>query len=281
MSGDMLFDRTSAGLYMRVHPNVYLDRAAPFTHETRLFAAHLACGLDSVLSRRSAAVVHRFSGIRRWKPEITTPHMDLPRIDGITIHRTRHLRPGEIAVVNGFPVTSKGRTAVDLCGVLPYEEAEESISQSVIRKVLAIPDLLGGIELGGGRGCTGTVACRAIAAGAIEFDGLESVLEHDVAKIIDRARVPRPVRQYEVTCADGRQVRLDNAWPDLRLAAEADGMRWHATPGRLRATQARSRSIQGTGWVHLTYGWYDAHQGAVATQHDIEWHFAERRRLAA
>lgn len=276
-----LFRRRRSGVLVPVYRGVLRHAASPFTHDTRLQAALLACGADAVLARRSAAVLHGFVGVRRWKPEVMTPHMDLPRIEGITIIRTRHLRPSEVTRAGGFPVTSKGRTAVDLCGVVPYDEAEEILSQSVICKVLSVPDLLAGIELGGGRGCTGTVTCRAISAGAIELEGLESILEYDVAKIIDRANVTRPVRQYEMTCADGREVRLDKAWPDLKLAVEPDGMRWHATPARLRKTQARSRSIQGSGWVHLVYGWADAHIDAAATQREIEWHFAERRRAVA
>ena len=74
---------------------------------------------------------------------------------------------------------------------------------------------------------------------------------------------------------------LDNAWPELKVAVEADGMRWHATPARLRRTQARSRSIQGSGWVHLVYGWDDAHDARLTTRTEIEWHIAERTRRAS
>lgn len=271
-----LFARRRSGLLVPLYRGVDRHAACPFTHDTRLEAGMLACGDDSVLGRRSAAVTLGFSRVRRWKPEIITPHLDLPRIDGITIIRTRHLLPAEVVHVRGFAVTSKGRTALDLCGVLSYDEAAEIIAESIITGVLSIPDLLSGIELGGGRGCAGTVACRSIAGGAVDLDGLDSILEYDLSKVIDRARVARPVRQLELTCADGRNVRLDNAWPDLKLSVEGDGMRWHATPKRLRETQARSRSIQGTGWVHLVYGWSDVHAFAASTQSEIEWHYRER-----
>jgi hypothetical protein len=278
----MIERRRESGLVVTEWKSVYRHAAVRYTHDTRLMIAVKACGPDSLLSFRSAAVRLGFPRLQRVKPEVTSPHRDMPRYPDATRHRTqRPFRPGEVVWVRGIPCTSPGRTALDLCSVMPYDEVSEVIAEAIVCKVLGVPQLLGAIERAGGRGVGGTVACRAIAEGAIELEGLESILEYAVAKIVDRARVPRPVRQYPLTCADGREVRLDNAWVDEKLAVEPNGMRWHATPARLRETQARSRSIQGTGWRHLMYGWADAHEDADATQREIEWHYAERRRQAA
>lgn len=277
----MLYDRAASGLIRLVHPNVYVHTSAPFTTETRMHAAVLACGSDAFLSHRAGAAWLGYPSVRRFKPEVTTPHLDLPRISGIDIHRTRRFHPRDVTVVNGLRVSSPGRTALDLCAVLPYSTAEAVITEAVVCKVLRVPQLLAAIERSGGRGVTGTVACRSIAAGALDLEGIESILELDVARIIADACVPRPVRQHELVCADGRNVVLDNAWPELKVAVEADGMRWHATPARLRRTQARSRSIQGSDWVHLVYGWDDAHDSPLTTRTEIEWHIAERTRRAS
>lgn len=281
LTTDMLFDRAHAGVVRLVHPNVYLHASAPFTTETRMQAAVLACGADAFLSHRASAAWLGYPSVRRFKPEVTTPHLDLPRIAGIDVHRTRRFHPRDVIVVNGLRVSSPGRTALDLCAVLGYATAEAAITEAVVCKVLRVPQLLAAIERSGGRGVAGTVACRAIAAGTLDLDGIQSILELELARIITDACVPRPVRQYEVVCADGRKVVLDNAWPDLKVAAEGDGLRWHGTASRLRKTQARSRSIQGSGWVHLVYGWDDAHEAAPATRADIEWHIAERARRAS
>jgi hypothetical protein len=280
MTADMLHDRRRDGVIAAMHPNVDRFTAAPFTHDTRLHGALLACGPDSFLSHRSAATILGFPGISRWRPEVTTPHVDLPRIEGITRHRTRHFRPAEVITVRGMRVASPGRTALGRCEVLPYRRAEEAITAAVVCKVLSVANLLAGIEIGGGRGVTGTVACRAIAAGAVDLEKLQSLLELAVSRVLDAARVHRGVPQYELTCADGRAVRLDWYWPEHRVAVEADGLRWHATPARLRKSQARSRSIQGSGITHLVFGWYDAHAGADAMRREVEWHLGEGRRAA-
>ena len=281
ITADMLFDRTRAGLVRLVHPNVYVHTAATFTTETRMHAAVLACGADSFLSHRAGSAWLGFPSARRFKPEVTTPHLDLPRIPGIDVHRTRRFHPRDVVVVDGVRVSSPGRTALDLCAVLPYAAAEALITEAVVCKKLSLPQLLAAIERRGGRGVSGTVACREIAAGAFDLEGIQSMLELDLARIIAAADVPPPVRQYELVCADGRVVVLDNAWPELKIAAEGDGMRWHATPARLRKTRARSRSIQGSSWEHLVYGWDDAHETPLEVRREIEWHVAERSRLAS
>jgi hypothetical protein len=105
------------------------------------------------------------------------------------------------------------------------------------------------------------------------------MLELALSVIIEQASVPRPVRQHVLVCADGRRVVLDNAWPELRIAIEADGLRWHATAAQVAAGRARSRSIQNSGWLHHAYGWSDCHESPLVTRREIEQTL--RLRLAA
>ena len=99
-------------------------------------------------------------------------------------------------------------------------------------------------------------------------------LELLLDQIIEGAAIPRGIRQYPMTCADGRQVVLDRAWPELKVAVDADGLRWHGTAAQHRATTARSRSIQNSGYRHLTYGWADCRESALATRRELETIFA-------
>jgi len=54
-------------------------------------------------------------------------------------------------------------------------------------------------------------------------------------------------------------VRLDGAWPDRRLAIEADGRRWHSPKADFERDLRRSRAIVAMGWRHVRYGWTDVH----------------------
>jgi hypothetical protein len=61
------------------------------------------------------------------------------------------------------------------------------------------------------------------------------------------AGIPSPVKQHPVRLPDGREVRVDLAWPPSLVGLEYDGRRWHG-PRRLAADIAREDSLRGLGW---------------------------------
>lgn len=276
----MLTHRRATGLVVAVHEGVYRHAAVPMTRDLRWRLALAACGPDSFLSHRSAAVKHRFPGVRSVRPEVTSPHLDRPRADGVVVHRTKVFHPNDVQVIDGMRVSSPGRTALEYCAVTPVHVAQEVIADAVIGKVLTTIDIAVTLDRTGGRGKGGTVNLRAIAQG-LDLDGIQSRLELLVARIVEASDVPRMQRQYELTCSDGREVRLDLACPVARIAVEADGHRWHATPERLKKSRARSRSIQNSGWLHLVYGWADATETPLQVRFEVERAFADRWRSAA
>lgn len=248
-----LDDRVAAGILIPVHDGLYRHAAVRYSQALRDVLAVLACGPDALLSHRSAAQLRRYP-VRAVRPTVTTPHPDLPRVEGVEIHRTNHLEPFECTVIDGIPVTSGPRTALDLCAVLPLHVAREVIAEAVITKRLTPEEVVIGIERSGGRGRPGTATLRAVAFDLPELEGIESVLEWEVVQLLERAQVPPPVRQLELTCDDGRRVRLDLSWPDVRMALEPNGRRWHDTPARRRRTDERQRSIRASGWEHRHIG---------------------------
>ena len=273
-------NRVRAGILIVLHEGIYRHAAVPYTQELRDLAGVLSCGQGAVLSHRSAAARHHYPRVRRSKPEVTSPHKDLPRVAGVTRHRSLRLSASEVTTRDGIPITTKGRTALDYCAVTPLWVAREVLVEAVITKLVKPQELIATLERSGGRGCPGTVDLRTIVEGLDEIEDLESMLELVVAEVLDRARVPRATRQFELTCADGRKVRLDFAWPILRLGLDADGKRWHATPARKRATAARRKSILDTGWSHLAYGWADGTEEPDRIILEVEAAHAERRHAA-
>jgi very-short-patch-repair endonuclease len=190
------------------------------------------------------------------------------------------LPASEITSRDGIPITSKGRTAMDYCAVTPLWIAQEVIVEAVITKILRPQELFAVLDRSGGRGCPGTADLRTIATGLDDLEGLESMLELVVAEALDRARVLRFVRQHPLTCADGREVRLDFARPDIRLAVEANGARWHDTPARKRRTRERLASIEGTDWEVLDYGWSEG-EDPMGIIREVEETVDRRERRAA
>lgn len=274
-------DRVKAGVLIPLHDGVYRHAAAPYTQELRELAAVLACGSDAVLAARSAAALHGYPGARSVVPMVMTPHTDLPRIKGVKIMRAVRLRPFEVTVVRGIPVTAKGKTALDYCALTSFEVAQEVIAQALIRKVVRPEEILAALERSGGQGQRGTVKLRGIAESIDEIMELESVLELVVSRVLDDALVPRAERQYPLTCADGREVRLDFAWPAARLALEANGRRWHDTPARKKRTRERKASIEASDWHVIDCGWAEAHEAPADLRREVEDLYGYRIRRAA
>ena len=58
--------------------------------------------------------------------------------------------------------------------------------------------------------------------------------------------------QYPVRDPSGRLVaRVDLAYPEVRVAVELNGLRWHGTLGATPATRTRSRRLASLGWLVL------------------------------
>jgi very-short-patch-repair endonuclease len=68
-----------------------------------------------------------------------------------------------------------------------------------------------------------------------------------------RYRLPRP--GAEVVWGDGREYRLDFAYPDIKLVIEVYGYAWHHSPDQLAHDLARQRRLVSEGWTVLAYTW--------------------------
>jgi len=258
------------GLLLPVHPGVYRHAAVAFDETARLLAAVWAAGRTAVASHRSAAWLWELRDVPRWRPEVTVAGRTRKPVSRVTIHRTDRLHPPDVAAVHGVPVTSVARTLLDLGAVTDVPVVRQATQDAVIRHLVQPEDLLCVLERVGRRGRRGTAALREVLEESFLDRRLESRLEQELFEVLLRCEVPPPVLQHELTCVDGRRVRLDFAWPEAGVAVEADGRRWHATTADFERDRARANSITASGWSLYRFGWADVHErraGTVASIH--------------
>ena len=74
-------------------------------------------------------------------------------------------------------------------------------------------------------------------------------MESEARLVMIDGGLPPPVLQYEVVDLRGYRWRLDFAWPDLRVAAEYDGVDWHSGPDAFLRDRRRSSALQELGWL--------------------------------
>lgn len=269
LSDTQIAVRLQQGLLVAMHRGVYRHAAVATVPNTRILAAVMACGPGAVASHRSAAGLHQLRQVPRWRPEVTVVGSRLPRHRRIALHRTNLLMPADITSVDRIPVTTIPRTLLDLGAIVPFEILELAAQDAIIEGRVSAVDLICVLERVGKRGRRGTTALRAVVRGSLPRRGIESMLELALQRLVNTCPIPRPVLQHEIVVARGRRFRLDSAWPELRIAVEADGRRWHSTRKEFEQGMARIRAITAAGWDHYRYGWNDLHRNSIDVKAEI------------
>ncbi|MGH2718577.1 MAG: hypothetical protein ACRDJU_08365 [Actinomycetota bacterium] len=219
-------------------------------------AAQLWAGSTAVVSHRAAAGLFGLEGIPVGVVELLTTSCRSDAPVGITIHRTKALGRGEWGQLGMFRLTGPVRTLLDLAAVvdpIAWEVATESAIRKDSTLLGRLADRIDGLP---GRGTPGLRTLREfLAARDPKAAPTESGLETLMLRLVLEAGLPPPVRQYEVFDGAGFVIRLDFAYPEIKLAILTDGYESHM--GRLRFERDRKQATRlgRLGWAVLYITW--------------------------
>src|SRR5207245_6106436 len=138
----------------------------------------------------------------------------------------------------GIPVTRPARTLLDLAAVASGRQLEDAVDDALCRRLVGIDALRARIAEADGR--RGVRSLRPILAawGPGPLPG--SLAEVRALRWLLGHGAPMSVRQYVIHDELGRFVaRVDNAWPQFRVALETHSLRWHGTPRRMARDEVR------------------------------------------
>jgi hypothetical protein len=231
--------RVARGALHRRHRGVYSLGAAPLSVEAQSLAAVLGAGVGSLLCRGSAA---QWQAVRSTRPPLIA--VLSPRIrtlDGVKVHRYRHLDPRDVTTHRCIPVTTIHRTLVDLADELSPHELANVIHEAAF---------LGRFVEAAVRDCAARLNGRqhlavleqAIALYNTGSAGTKSRAELALALQAVGARVNVHVQDIEV----------DLHWPDLRLVVEIDGVQ-HGRPTTSREDKLKERILALAGYEVLRF----------------------------
>lgn len=245
--------RVASGDFEVILPGVYGVVGAPKSWHQRLVAACLWAGQGSVCSHRSAAALWGLDGCQPDFVEITTPRR--LRSDEVLVHQSQ-LNDRDSTLIGSIPTTDVCRTLIDLGAVTAPEVVESALDDALRRGLTSLRRLRWRLEQLGGRGRRGVAVLRTLlderdpkAAPA------ESVLEARLIRLLRRARLPEPAKQHEVRERGRLLARVDLAYPDVRLAIEADGYRFHSGRVAWQRDLERRNALTSRGWrvIHVTW----------------------------
>ena len=276
---------TATGELVHVHPGVVI---LPRLIDDPLARARAAT-LWSKGSLSHISALALWEAVQSWsRPvHVTVPADRSPRrTTGVVVHRTT--LPMPMTHIHGIPVTDLSRSLVDAWDWAHRTRrgARPDGGRAVVRQAV--------IECARSRR-TSVAALRAesaacpVHAGRAELgrlldlvaDGCESELEiWGVTRVLPGPpHVPAWVQQYPIHLGVGRNVRLDAAYPEARVAVELDGAAFHGNRAARERDLRRDSALAALGWVVLRFSYARLMSDPEGCRREIE--AVVLRRLAA
>jgi very-short-patch-repair endonuclease len=244
MGPDSIKHRVGNG---RLHPlwrSVYAVGRPEIGRKGQWMAAVLSCGPRALLSHRSAAELWDLVRVSSRGPiHVVIPGDAVRSLPGIRAHRRIDLGTAHRREVHGIPVTDVVSTLVDLASCAPEWQVEVAINAA---------DRLDLVDLNVLRTEIGTLPPRpgmACMRRLLGCDALtDSGLERKFLALVRAAGLPAPETQVWVS-----GYRVDFYRPALGLVAEADGWRYHRTPGEQATDHRRDQAHAAAGLTTLRF----------------------------
>ena len=186
------------------------------------------------------------------------PRRKRRRIEGVRIHRARDLRPDEVTVLDGIPITTPARTLLDIAETLPSRDIEQALANGLRRGLVTREEMAEMVE----RHPThqGAALLRRLLDDKDGPSFTRSDAEERLLDIVRSARLPRPelnarVLDHEVDCL----------WRSARLIAEVDGFAYHSSRRSFAADRRRDAELTAVGYRVLRFTWEDLTDARMAT----------------
>ena len=252
-----------SGDLVRMRQGVYATRSAvewvgddPVrAHVLHVMAVRTWAGRDAVASYHSAAVLHRLNVLKPLPDGTVT--VTLPSVRrwnrspsaGAVFHAA-DLPPEHLTTLYNLPVTTAGRTVIDLARTLPFMDAVVVADSALHAEKATKPELRKILD-----SCASWPGVRQ-ARRVVEFadERCGSVLESAARVVFDGYGLEPP--ELQVTIHLPRHAFLvDFCWQNHRVIAEADGLAKYAGNKELIAQFERDRLLRDAGYkvVHFTW----------------------------
>lgn len=248
-----------------VLPGVSLILPAPYSFETRCLAINLWLNGVGFVSGRSAGRLQGLSRMRELPIQCTIPRSTRrANRDGIELHHTAWY-DGDLdrtTLPNGVVVASPERMlfgiAADIRPKIRFGEAAELRQQRRFNDAaddawnlgLTTPQQMAVfLEQHRCRGKDGVARIEQWLETALTRElPSQSYFERDLVNALVDVGLPEPVRQHRLELRNHHPVKIDIAWPDIRLGVEPGHSRFHAGASALERDTLRDLACAEVGW---------------------------------
>jgi predicted transcriptional regulator of viral defense system len=265
------YDMVERGELAVVLPGVLRSATWPAGDE-QLMAAACARYPDAAVGFTSAA---RWWELRRFprprQMHLLLPHGHSPDIPGVVTHRSRRIDAVDVVrIPGGIRVTSPARTLFDCADLVGPRVTASALEQLIDRGHGTFATHLATFtRLAHGRR-PGTRTMRRVLGSRPSWRAaMQSDLEVRVLDAITTAGLPQPTTQHNLRLGRSERIRIDFAWPDLKLALEVDHPFWHAGAEEAHRDKRRDRRLLALGWHVVRITDVDVSSGLGAATEDL------------
>ncbi len=260
-----------AARYGRLGSGMYHWVGLKESPQLTLTAAARRLPRGAAFSGRTAAWLHGLD-VEPCDPiEVTIPEpAGSSRVAGTSVRRAA-LAAGEIVLRRRLPATSALRTAVDLGGRNPLQEAVVSVDLFLHAQLVSLDDLLR--HVAGHSGAWGIARLRR--AVDLAEPKSESAMESRLRMLLVTAGLPKPEVQIDVHDDRGRFLgRPDLLYPRQRLAIEYDGGNHR---DRMVEDNRRQNGLVGAGYRLLRFTAGDVYNSPETVAMQVRHGLTENR----
>jgi hypothetical protein len=252
LSPIQIHDRLGRGMLRSVARGLYGVEGWPSTYERDVLIVQRRHP-RAVAAARTAARLWAMPGFSPAGLEFLTTSSRAPQYVGVTIRSTVLLPDADVVMrPDGIALTSPGRTIFDLANQLDAKALAPVIERAVVGRVLTLTGaelVIERLDTVGHRGAgkLQTLLGQLRAGGRFAMTDFERM----VLALIEDAGLPVPVRQHPLRSIDGRKINADLAYPELKIAIEADSRSWHSTEDDFQRDIDRDRVYAELGWCKV------------------------------
>lgn len=248
-------DRAEAGRLHRLFPSVYAVGHLKVSSDGWRIAAVLACGEGAVLSRFSAAKTWGILNDDGRRFDVVAPGRSGGRVADqklIDLRRTRRLSKDDVTVLRGIPITTVGRTLVDLAGGAGPRRVQRAVHEAEVMGLLDVEAVLATIERNPGR--RGTRMLRAALGVSAPDPGNSKFATRFFSLCMDYG-LPTPKLGVHVDGGD-RLYEVDALFEAERVIVELDGRQVHGTARNFQTDRRRDSVLAARDYQTLRYTWH-------------------------
>jgi hypothetical protein len=221
-------------------PSIYLVSGSPQTRKQFLHQVVLWAGEGCALSHTTSADLLGLDVDADGIVHLTTTRNLRPPTRLIRVHRIIHTEARDVSTVRGLPVMTMPRTVIDLASLLEEEPLDIALDSAIRRGMWRGTFVDRFAEFSDSRRRGIGMLGRLIAERETEQGLPGSAFERRLLRLLRKQGLPMPVCQY-VFETQSVHARIDFAYPELGIALEADGYRWHdGRSSRIARVQVRT-----------------------------------------